>query len=256
MKFKKEGEPPEKEEEEKKEEGEEEKKEEEEEKKEEETEKSATSKTRLKKEDGEGEKKDEEEEKKEEGEEKKEEETEKSAPTGFVKAADIEAIVKSAVNSAVSKAVKPLQKQIDAQTTQLRKSELEMLAKSDLEGIGKSSEVADLLFQVEKSDLPDKYKTLFLNTMKSAAVVKKEAGKYLFSPMGANIPAPGSAAEEFEGLVKKEMETIQKSADAPKDLKVLRAQAITRLSKSQPALARKVLDEEKAESFQASMGVR
>ena len=66
---------------------------------------------------------------------------------------------------------------------------------------------------------------------------------------------PGSAAEEFEGLVKKEMEVIRKSSSAPKDQKILWAQAVTAISKSHPDLARKVMNEEKGESVMAAMGV-
>ena len=239
FKFEKEDAPP----------SEEEKKKEEEEKKEEaeesQAEKSATS--RIKKEDGE--------EKNEDEEEKKEEEAEKSAPEGFVKAADLDAIIKSAISSAVTKAVAPLQDQIDKQTTQIRKSELEYIAKSDLDGIGQPAEVADALFQIEKSNLPNSTKDSIYKMFRSAAVVKKEAGKYLFNPMGANMPAPGSAAEEFEGLVKKEMEQVRKSADAPADQKVLRAQAVKKVSIANPELVKKYQAEEKAASSRGLLGV-
>jgi hypothetical protein len=238
FKFKKEGEPPaeEKKEEENKEE----------EKKEEGTEKSAP----VKKED----ESPSEEKKEEEEEEKKEEGAEKSAPSGFVKAADIESIVKSAVASAVEKAVAPLQKQLSDQSFLIRKSELEAIAKSDLAGLGNPTEMASTLYALEVSDLPAEVKKNILTTLKGAAAVKKEAGKYLFSPMGANVPAPGTAAEEFEGLVKKEMDVIAKSAGAPKDQKVRWALAATQVSKDHPELARKVQNEEKGESVMAAMG--
>jgi hypothetical protein len=239
FKFKKEGEPPaeEKKEEENKEE----------EKKEEGTEKSAP----VKKED----ESPSEEKKEEEEEEKKEEGAEKSAPSGFVKAADIESIVKSAVASAVEKAVAPLQKQLSDQSSLIRKSELEAIAKSDLAGLGNPTEMASTLYALEVSDLPAEVKKNILTTLKGAAAVKKEAGKYLFSPMGANVPAPGTAAEEFEGLVKKEMDVIAKSAGAPKDQKVRWALAATQVSKDHPELARKVQNEEKGESVMATMGM-
>lgn len=243
MKFRKEDAPP----------SEEEKKKEEEEA---ETEKSAA--YRIKKE-GEEEEveeaKEEVEEAEEELEEKKDEleeaeedlkEAAKSAPTGFVKAADLDAIIKSAIA--------PLRAQIEKQTTQIRKSELEYIVKSDLDGIGKTTEVADALFQIEKSNLPNSTKDSIYKMLKSAAVVKKEAGKYLFNPMGANLPAPGSAAEEFEGLVKKEMAQIRKSADAPTDQKILRAQAVKKVSLANPALVSKYQAEEKAASYRDLMG--
>lgn len=239
FKFKKEDAPP----------SEEEKKDEEKKEEAEESQAEKSAKTSVKKE-GEERK---EEEKKEEKE--KEDEAEKSAPEGFVKAADLDAIIKSAVSSAVTKAVAPLQEQIDKQTTQIRKSELEHIAKSDLDGIGQPAEVADALFQIEKSNLPNSTKDSIYKMFRSAAVVKKEAGKYLFNPMGANMPAPGSAAEEFEGLVKKEMEQIRKSADAPKDQKVLRAQAVQKVSVANPELVKKYQSEEKADSFRSLMGV-
>lgn len=237
FKFKKEDAPP----------SEEEKKDEEKKDEAEESQAEKSAKTSVKKEG--------EEEKKEEEEEKKEDKAEKSAPEGFVKAADLDAIIKSAVSSAVSKAVAPLQEQIDKQTTQIRKSELEHIAKADLDGIGQPAEVADALFQIEKSNLPNSTKDSIYKMFRSAAVVKKEAGKYLFNPMGANMPAPGSAAEEFEGLVKKEMEQIRKSADAPKDQKVLRAQAVQKVSVANPELVKKYQGEEKADSFRSLMGV-
>lgn len=247
MKFRKEDAPPSEEEKKKKEEEEEEKTE---------TEKSAA--YRIKKE-GEEEEveeaKEEVEEAEEELEEKKDEleeaeedlkEAAKSAPTGFVKAADLDAIIKSAIA--------PLRAQIEKQTTQIRKSELEYIVKSDLDGIGKTTEVADALFQIEKSNLPNSTKDSIYKMLKSAAVVKKEAGKYLFNPMGANLPAPGSAAEEFEGLVKKEMTQIRKSADAPTDQKILRAQAVKKVSLANPVLVSKYQAEEKAASYRDLMG--
>ena len=115
--------------------------------------------------------------------------------------------------------------------------------------------MANTLYALEGSDLSPEVKKGILNMLKGAAAVKKEAGKYLFSPMGANVAKPGSAAEEFEGLVKKEMEVIRKSSSAPKDQKILWAQAVTAISKSHPDLARKVMNEEKGESVMAAMGV-
>jgi hypothetical protein len=249
FKFKKEDAPPSEEEKKEEEQKEEEKK------KEEETEKSASpraKKSRVKKEDSEEKKEDEEEK------EKKEEEAAKSAPADFMKSAEFQNILKSAVESAVAPIRKEnaeLRKSIDEQATQIRKSELETLAKTDLDGIGKSSEVADVLFQIEKSNLDNSTKDSIYKMMRSAAVVKKEAGKYLFNPMGANLPTPGSAAEEMEGLVKKEMEQIKKSADAPADQRVLRAQAVKKVSVANPDLVKKVQNEEKADSFRGLVGM-
>ena len=66
----------------------------------------------------------------------------------------------------------------------------------------------------------------------------------------------GPAAREMDRLVKSRMAEIRKSAAAPKDAKILKAQATTQISRERPELMRLVLDEERHAEARLAYGGR
>ncbi len=66
----------------------------------------------------------------------------------------------------------------------------------------------------------------------------------------------GPAARELDRLVVARMGDIRKSAAAPRDEKILKAQAVTQISKEEPALMRAVLDEERHAEARLAYGGR
>lgn len=171
--------------------------------------------------------------------------------------------IASMISGAVEKAVKPLaeenarlRKSVQKQNATLRKRELEEIAKSKLDSLGNPAEVADILKSLEDSDLSQDARKGILKTLKQANAIKKESMKLMGSQIGSSRPAPGSAMAEFEELVKSEMGEIKKSATAPSDPKILRAMAVSAVTKSHGKLARAVVAEERQASFRFQAGVQ
>jgi hypothetical protein len=64
----------------------------------------------------------------------------------------------------------------------------------------------------------------------------------------------GPAARELDRLVKSRMGEIRKSAAAPRDEKILKAQATTQISRERPELMRMVLNEERTTEARLAYG--
>lgn len=176
--------------------------------------------------------------------------------------ADVAKMVSEGVRVGIEKAIAPiveenrkLMKSYKGLADLLRSRDLEVIAKSELDELGKPQEMATILKSLEDSNLPDETRKHILSTLKQANAVKKEAGKLLYSPFGSSRPAPGSASEQFYALVDARAGEIRKSADAPKDQKVLKALALTAITRENPDLARAVIAEERAGVVRAQMGV-
>lgn len=170
-------------------------------------------------------------------------------------------VTKADIMDIVQKAVAPLQeenaqlrKSLEKQNDILRKKEYVEIAKSEFAELGKPDETAEILKSLE--GLPSDARKKIIAAMKQANVMKAEAGKMLYHPLGSSRPAPDSAMAQFEALVQKRSGEIQKSAAAPVNPKVLRAQAVASITKENPALARAVIAEERAETMRLQMGVQ
>lgn len=153
----------------------------------------------------------------------------------------------------VQKAVEPIRKENEELRSILRKKEYEQIAKSDFSGLGTPEEGAEILKSLEA--LPTEARKTILKTLKQASVMKAEAGKLLYHPMGSDRPAPGTSMAEFEALVTKHESLIQKSGSGPTDPKVRHALAVAAATRENGALAKSVLAEERAGTVRAQMGV-
>ena len=78
----------------------------------------------------------------------------------------------------------------------------------------------------------------------------------LFNPLGSNHPAPGSATEQFEAIVKKHQGEIQKGDTGNMSAKVMRAKAVTKAAKENPDMAKAVMAEHKQNVHAAFIGGR
>ena len=171
---------------------------------------------------------------------------------GQVSKADIDYMI----SGAVKKAVEPLVQTIQKQANKMRKQELEGIAKSYLGELGNPSETATILKSLEDSDMSAGAKESILKTLKQANAAKREAMGILGTQMGSSRPAPGSATAQFEAIVAKHENIIQKSGTGPTDPKVRHAMAVTAATRENGMLAKTVLAEERQGVVKAQMGVQ
>jgi hypothetical protein len=175
------------------------------------------------------------------------------AKTGApVTKADIEAMV----SEGIKKAVAPLVETVKKQSTKIRKTELEGIAKAHLGELGNPGETATILKSLEDSDMPAEAKENVLKALKQANAIKKEAMGVMGGSMGHNRPVPGSATAQFETLVEKHLKEIRKSDTGNKNAKVLRARAVTKASEENPELAKAVMLEHRQNVHAAYIGGR
>lgn len=178
----------------------------------------------------------------------------KTKPARADKAGARALVSKAELLDIVQKAVEPIRKENEELRSILRKKEYEQIAKSDFSGLGTPEEGAEILKSLEA--LPTEARKTILKTLKQASVMKAEAGKLLYHPMGSDRPAPGSASEEFYSLVEKRAAEIQKSDNGKSsNPAVMKAMAISTVSKERPDLAEKVDAEQKAKFVKRQMGV-
>jgi hypothetical protein len=168
--------------------------------------------------------------------------------------ADLEGMIEKAISGVREENVK-LKKALQTEKGIRRQAELERIAKADYAELGDTSETAKILKSLEDSNLPDEVQKGLKDALKQANAVKKEAMKTLGSTLGSSRPAPGSAIAQFDALVETRMGEIRKSADAPKDQKVLKALATQAVTKENGKLAQAVLAEQREASMRAQMGV-
>ena len=180
----------------------------------------------------------------------------KAGARALVSKADLNAMI----NVAVRKAVEPIAEEnrilkstVERQTALLEDKEFVAIAKSDFSELGVPEEVATVLKSL-KGMKPEERKPV-LQILKRASVMKAEAGKLLYHPMGSDRPAPGTSMAEFEALVAKHEGIIQKSGSSPTDPKVRHALAVAAATRENGALAKSVLAEERAGTMRAQMGV-
>jgi len=177
----------------------------------------------------------------------------KTKPARADKAGARALVSKAELLDIVQKAVEPIRKENEELRSILRKKEYEQIAKSDFSGLGTPEEGAEILKSLEA--LPTEARKTILKTLKQASVMKAEAGKLLYHPMGSDRPAPGTSTAEFEALVQKHESMIQKSGSGPTDPKVRHALAVTAATRENGALAKAVMAEERAGVMKAQMGV-
>lgn len=177
----------------------------------------------------------------------------KTKPARADKAGARALVSKAELLDIVQKAVEPIRKENEKLRSILRKKEYEQIAKSDFSGLGTPEEGAEILKSLEA--LPTEARKTILKTLKQASVMKAEAGKLLYHPMGSDRPAPGTSMAEFEALVTKHESLIQKSGSGPTDPKVRHALAVAAATRENGALAKSVLAEERAGTVRAQMGV-
>jgi len=177
----------------------------------------------------------------------------KTKPARADKAGARALVSKAELLDIVQKAVEPIRKENEELRSILRKKEYEQIAKSDFSGLGTPEEGAEILKSLEA--LPTEARKTILKTLKQASVMKAEAGKLLYHPMGSDRPAPGTSSAEFDALVQKHESLIQKSGHGPTDPKVRHALAVTAATRENGALAKAVMAEERANVVKAQMGV-
>jgi hypothetical protein len=180
-------------------------------------------------------------------------EADRAGAGASVTKADIEAIVNKAV-APLQEENAQLRKSLEAQSDILRKKEYVEIAKSDFAELGKPEETAEILKSLE--GLPSAARKRILTTMKQASVMKTEAGKLLYHPLGSNRPEPGSATEQFESIVQKHLGEIRKSGTGGKSANVLRARAVTKAAEENPELAKAVMSEHKQNVHSTFIGGR
>lgn len=186
----------------------------------------------------------------------------KTKPAGARAGSGVGQVTKSDIAAMISeeiqKAVRPLVETVQKQSTKMRKQELEVIAKSYLGELGNPSETATILKSLEDSDMSAGAKESILKTLKQANAAKKEAMGILGSQMGSSRPAPGSATAQFEAIVAKHDNIIQKSGNGPTDPKVRNAMAVAAATRENGKLAKAVIAEERQAAFrmQAGTGVQ
>ena len=178
------------------------------------------------------------------------------AKAGAGEAQVTKADIASMISVEIQKAVRPLVETVQKQSTKMRKQELVGIAKSYLGELGNPEETATILMSLEDSDLSQEARTDVLKTLKQANAIKKEAMTMLGSTIGSSRPAPGSSTVQFEAIVQKHLNEIQKADTGNKSAKVLKAAATTRAMKENPELARAVMAEHKQAVHAAFIGGR
>jgi len=184
-------------------------------------------------------------------------------PAGASAGAGRAQVTKADIVDIVNKAIAPLQeenarlrKSLDRQTSMLQSKEYVEIAKSHFSELGKPEDVAKDLEAI--AALPKESRDRVLKSWKQANAMKKESNAILTKAIGTSRPAPGSAREEFYGLVEKKIGEVRKS-DAGKKAgdnpAVLKALAITEVSKEHPDLAKMVDAEQRADMVKKQMGV-
>jgi hypothetical protein len=177
----------------------------------------------------------------------------KTKPAG-ARAGARASVSKADILDIVQKAVEPIRKENAKLRETLLKKDYEEIAKSHLGALGTPQEGAEILKSLES--LPDEARTTILKGLKQANAAKREAMAVLGTQMGSSRPAPGSATAQFEAIVAKHDNIIQKSGNGPTDPKVRRAMAVSAATRENGRLAKAVLAEERAGVVRAQMGVQ
>jgi len=177
----------------------------------------------------------------------------KTKPAG-ARAGARASVSKADILDIVQKAVEPIRKENAKLRETLLKKDYEEIAKSHLGALGTPQEGAEILKSLES--LPNEARDTILKGLKQANAAKKEAMAVLGTQMGSSRPAPGSATAQFEAIVAKHDNLIQKSGNGPIDPKVRRAMAVSAATRENGRLAKAVLAEERAGVVRAQMGVQ
>jgi len=190
-----------------------------------------------------------------EEEEKKEEEKKEEA----TKSADIIALIQKEAGKIVAPILEEnanLRKKVGDLTAIHEIREYIQKAADTLPNLGNPAEIGGLLLSIEKSNLSKDDKARLGSILATA----NESSGYLFKSQGYSgrvdtAATDGTLAGEFYRLANERAGVIQKSADAPKDQKIVKALAEAAISRERPDLARAVIQAEQAATMRAQMGV-
>jgi hypothetical protein len=141
-----------------------------------------------------------------------------------------------------------LRKELEMEKDIRRKHELIEVAKSEYPALGKPEDTAQVLKQIEDSNLPEKARAQVLASLKQASAIKAEAGRIITKELGHNRTMPGSdtALGKFYAKVEERIGEIRKSAEGSgKARQALKSMAVRQISLEYPDLARDALDEER-----------
>ncbi len=178
----------------------------------------------------------------------------KTKPAGARAGASVAQVSKADIMDIVQKAVEPIRKENARLRETLLKKDYEEIAKSHLGSLGTPQEGAEILKSLES--LPEGARTTILKGLKQANAAKQEAMAVLGTSIGSSRPAPGSATAQFEAIVEKHDNIIQKSGNGSADPKVRRAMAVSAATRENGRLAKAVLAEERAGIVKMQMGVQ